>query len=346
MTLFSRTTRTHRIIGLAVGLGCTAFLTKATAAPRVPQGGAPPVVQQAVGFYDAERRRVMLVGGADSLRSTDRHRTWSWTGARWELETAQGPSSRSNAAAAFDPARHVAIISGGMRKTQNDSAYEVINDSWERADAGWRPFVRREAEPRDHHAMVYDERRRAILMFGGMLANRSAPWPTETWALQPSGWERLPLEGPSARARTAMVYDSWRQQVVLFGGVGASPARGAPQPFHGDTWLLDNVGWRRAADQGPRGRYAHGMVFDERLGVVLMYGGAAAHRDAPLSDMWQWDGTRWTEVALDGATPGHRYQPIMIYDRARARTVLFGGLQDSRGDTWEWDGRSWSEIRP
>ena len=68
------------------------------------------------------------------------------------------------------------------------------------------------------------------------------------------------------------------------------------------------------------------MAYDERAGIVLLYGGAAAHRDAPLSDMWQWDGARWTEIPLTGATPGHRYQPVMVYDRARDRTVLVGGL--------------------
>ena len=85
------------------------------------------------------------------------------------------------------------------------------------------------------------------------------------------------------------------------------------------------------------------MVFDERAGVVLLYSGAAAHRDAPLSDMWQWDGARWSEVPLEGPTPGYRYQPVMVYDRARGRTVLYGGI-GGPGDTWEWDGQRWRQL--
>jgi hypothetical protein len=85
------------------------------------------------------------------------------------------------------------------------------------------------------------------------------------------------------------------------------------------------------------------MAYDERAGVVLLYSGAAAHRDAPLSDMWRWDGVRWTEVPLTGATPGHRYQPIMVYDRARAKTVLCGGI-GGPNDTWEWDGQRWARV--
>lgn len=88
------------------------------------------------------------------------------------------------------------------------------------------------------------------------------------------------------------------------------------------------------------------MVFDERAGVALLYSGAARHRGAPLTDMWQWDGVRWTEIRLTGPTPGFRYQPVMVYDRARGRTVLYGGLQGSTDDTWEWDGRHWQEVKP
>ena len=126
---------------------------------------------------------------------------------------------------------------------------------------------------------------------------------------------------------------------MLFGGVSAPPGPNQPQTFFSDTWLWDGKSWQKAADGGPRGRYAHGMVFDERAGVVLLYSGSAAHSDAPLSDMWQWDGSRWTEIRLEGPTPGHRYQPVMVYDRARDRTVLYGGIGGTN-DTWEWDGRA------
>ena len=76
-------------------------------------------------------------------------------------------------------------------------------------------------------------------------------------------------------------------------------------------------------------------------------GGAAAHRGAPLSDLWQWDGTRWTEIRPAGTGPGHRYQPVMVYDRRRDRTVLYGGIGSSSAsssDTWEWDGAVWRAM--
>jgi hypothetical protein len=33
----------------------------------------------------------------------------------------------------------------------------------------------------------------------------------------------------------------------------------------------------------------------------------------------------------------------MVYDTARNRTVLYGGMA-SAGDTWAWDGQRWRAI--
>ena len=300
----------------------------------------PLAADHAVGYYDPTLRRVVLAGGPGEARSSNRDGIWSWSGTRWESVTPAGPPSRVNAAAAYDASRQKAVIAGGSHKIGATATRQVIGDAWEGDAAGWRPTAG--IPPRDHHALVDDERGN-VLLFGGIPENRSDRWPTDTWRLETGGWRQVATEGPSGRARTALVYDSRRRQVVLFGGVGEEPAPRAPQPFYGDTWIWEGERWRKAAGEGPPGRYAHGMVFDERAGVVLLYSGSAAHRDAPLSDMWQWDGTRWTEIALTGATPGHRYQPVMVYDKARDRTVLYGGRAGSH-DTWEWDGTRWHEI--
>lgn len=313
---------------------------------RAARATTGPGAERGVGFYDPTRQRVVLVGGSGQAKFAARDRVWSWTGTRWEPVTDSGPSARGNANAAYDTHRQVAVVSGGMTRSANDSSFEVVGDTWEGNQAAWRRIIGTDIAPRDHHAMVYDEGRSAVLLFGGMLGDRSAPWPTDTWELGKDGWTRIATAGPAGRGRSALAYDTVRRQIVLFGGVGASPAPGEPQPFFGDTWVRDDKGWRMVAEDGPPGRYAHGMVFDERAGVVLLYGGSAAHRNAPLSDMWQWDGTRWTEIRLSGPTPGHRYQPVMVYDQARGRTVLYGGLQGSADDTWEWNGRQWREIRP
>ena len=303
---------------------------------------AAPGADYSMAYYDAGLGRVVLLGGLRSAKGDDRDRVWSWSGSRWELVTDSGPRNRVNSSAAYDERRRTAVVAGGSRRRAGDSAWIVVADTWEGGVAGWQQRPGPDLVPRDHNALVYDPSRGAVVMYGGIPETRSAPWPNDTWELTAGGWTQVATDGPAGRGRTAMAADTKRGQLVLFGGVGAPDATNN-QPFFGDTWVWQSGRWQRAADSGPRGRYAHAMVFDERAGVVLLYGGAAAHRNAPLTDMWQWDGARWTEIRLTGPTPGYRYQPVMVYDRARGKTVLYGGVSGGRDDTWEWDGARWEQ---
>lgn len=338
---------------VAVALMCAAGQLAARSALAQPATQASsaksslPLVSRAVGYYDEELERVVLIGRSGQPRPGERFKVWSWTGKTWELMTEAGPRVRGNAGGAYDAARRLGVVTGGAARTANDSAYEVIAET-EITDArGWRKLSGTEVTARDHQSMTFDRQRNTLVLFGGIGGDRATPWPADTWELNANGWMRVATEGPSGRGRTAMVYDATRRQVVLFGGVGAEPARGEPQPFFGDTWVWENQHWRRVADHGPKARYAHGMAYDQRAGVVLMYGGAGAFRGtANFADMWKWDGARWTEIVLTGPTPGHRYQPVMVYDRKRGRTVLYGGLDGKDDATWEWDSTQWLRITP
>ena len=79
---------------------------------------------------------------------------------------------------------------------------------------------------------------------------------------------------------------------MLFSGASAPSATG-DQTFLGDTWIREGSAWRKAAETGPRGRYAHGMVYDRARARTVLYGGAPDGND----DTWEWDGTRCTRVA-------------------------------------------------
>ncbi|MGE3171795.1 MAG: hypothetical protein AB7O97_04165 [Planctomycetota bacterium] len=76
---------------------------------------------------------------------------------------------------------------------------------------------------------------------------------------------------------------------------------------------------------------------------MLLFGGSTSVPQ-PV-DTWEWDGAAWLQVATLG--PPARYLHAMVFDVARQRTVLFGGLAPGAGplqDTWEWDGGSWSQV--
>lgn len=329
-------------VTVAAILGVGVVLTVNRVHQQAPASSAhSPRTDHAVGYYDPSLERVVVVGAPGDPREGDRDAVWSWDGVRWEPVPAAGPPGRVNAAAAYDARSRFAVVTGGARKRADDR-WAVVADTWVSSGATWRPIG--DIPARDHHSMSEDAEGR-VLLFGGIPADRGGAWPADTWRLEGARWTRVAADGPSGRGRAALVFDRARGQVVLFGGASASSGPTDPQKFLSDTWLWNGHAWRQAAEGGPAGRYAHGMVYDERREVVLLYSGAAAHRDAPLSDMWQWDGTRWTEIRLTGATPGHRYQPVMVYDRKRDRTVLYGGM-GSDSATWEWDGGRWSAVAP
>ena len=88
---------------------------------------------------------------------------------------------------------------------------------------------------------------------------------------------------------------------------------------------------------------AHGLAYDSRRGLTMLYGGDPGRDSAAL---WGWDGARWH--LLSEAGPGMRRHIKLAYDESRDRLVLYGGFDASnngpRSDTWEWDGERWARV--
>jgi hypothetical protein len=177
------------------------------------------------------------------------------------------------------------------------------------------------------------------VMFGGlaypnMLANG------ETWEWDGHYWTQMADVGPRVRASHSMVFDTERNQTVLFGG-------NSPEGTNNDTWAWDGVNWTQLADSGPTVRTRQAMAYDSSRSRTVLFGGLAFGelRNTALADTWEWDGSNWTQLEING--PGARFDAAMAYDSVRGRAVLFGGADDAGvalGDTWEWDGSLWSRI--
>ena len=59
----------------------------------------------------------------------------------------------------------------------------------------------------------------------------------------------------------------------------------------------------------------------------------------PLADTWEWNGAGWTQIQAVTSLVA-RWGHSVVYDFARARTLLFGGMQvgfTTLADTWEYD---------
>jgi hypothetical protein len=143
-----------------------------------------------------------------------------------------------------------------------------------------------------------------------------------------------------------MVFDTRRRKVVLFSGAADFGRKG--QPAFTDTWEWDGRNRQLVSSTGPTGRILFVMSYDSRRGKVVVFGGNSAYappfESGLLGDTWEWDGRRWSQ--LDVAVPAKRDHHVMVFDRARQRTILYGGVVDGQlvGDTWHFDGIQWAKI--
>ncbi len=103
---------------------------------------------------------------------------------------------------------------------------------------------------------------------------------------------------------------------------------------------------------GPRQRWYHPMAYDTDRDVAVIFGGAS--RGVWHGDLWEWDGTTWTEQVPQGSQlwPPKVLQSRLVYDRVNKRMILFGGSLENRSGfmtgTWAWSpaSKTWSILHP
>ncbi len=210
------------------------------------------------------------------------------------------------------------------------------------AQAQWQPAI---ASTQPHAVaspgLCWDGTRQAVLLFGG--DSSSIGVEDGLWSWDGTGWTELqPATRPSARTMCGMVWDSVRQRVVLFGGYGPSNL--------GDTWEWDGTTWQqRFPSHAPSPRGAVYMAYDSARARTVLFGGGLGGVGMPtFNDTWEWDGTDWTQ-RFPATSPIAARSGNMVFDSARSRCVLFGGLTTAYvklNATYEWDGFDWTPLLP
>jgi len=92
----------------------------------------------------------------------------------------------------------------------------------------------------------------------------------------------------------------------------------------------------------PPAGHSGAMAYDAARKKVVMFGGSTA----PGNATWEWDGATgsWElRQQMTGARPSRRYGHALVYDAARGKVVMVGGIDESGGsnaEVWEWDGNT------
>jgi hypothetical protein len=201
--------------------------------------------------------------------------------------------------------------------------------------------------PRSRHCLVYDCDTQATILFGGILWEKGGILRADTWELREGQWSPIECpQGPAARHRGAMAYDSVHRNSVLFGGQDTGGN------FLKDTWTYAEGHWQkwRGGWWAPRplARCGHCLAFDETTARVVLFGGIGRF-DRSLGDTWLFDGNSWQPLA--GPAPPARRYAAFAYDPLLRGCVLHGGAEDDHGhrtfgDTWLFTENAWKWLGP
>ncbi len=257
----------------------------------------------------------------------------------WKRINKYGPESRSGHAMVYDVTNKLALLYGGGAASGGE-----LNDFWKWDGLNWTQI---DCYPspgdRSDHAMAYDSNRKATVFFGGWRSGWGNPYMDDTWEWNGRIWKEIHKKGPSGREKHAMIYDSKRKRIVLFGGYDGNNRLS-------DTWTYTASGWKKAAESspdGPPGLLLHSMAYDAKRDQIVLFGGYS--NSGYNGDTWLWNGTKWTKSAAKGPSP--RSGAFMCNDAKAGIILLFGGDSGAwpnytyHKDTWIWNGSNWTQLK-
>ncbi|MEM9194631.1 MAG: DUF4215 domain-containing protein, partial [Myxococcota bacterium] len=326
--------------------------------------------------FDVARQRLVVFGGLDAMGVTLGD-TWEQVDGRWTLQTLPtAPSARRDMAFAYDPETGGVAITGGF------DGLQAIGDAWLYDGTRWTRRADPPYAPRWGHSLVFDARRRRLIMHGGQ--DGTGPL-LDTWAYAGGTWSELSRSGPENIV--SMAYDVRRDRTVAV--AGRTSVERAVWEFDGATWV--DV----TPTDGPSQRRGTSIAYDPMRERVVLIGGGSGMPGRALNDIWEYDGASWTRGIivnrpgerlgiqliswprpvplwlLGGFDPGPPRQDLAeqwrlepngvwlnepaggtatvfpsvnaaYYDPLRSRVVAVGG--DTRVRLLEFDGRTWRAI--
>jgi hypothetical protein len=97
--------------------------------------------------------------------------------------------------------------------------------------------------------------------------------------------------------------------------------------------------WVHRTDVGsPGARGGAAMAYDTDRHVTVLFGGdvSGSAADTWFNDTWEYDGTQWTQITIDGPVPPRRSNHAMCYNPVLYQVMMTGGenVGGYLGDSW------------
>ncbi len=143
---------------------------------------------------------------------------------------------------------------------------------------------------------------------------------------------------PEPRWGHTLVYNQSNQTILLFGGADKKGG----QSYKGDTWIFSDNSWERLAIDGPDPRGFAAATFHQERQTIILHGGRG-NGNKTFSDLWEWNGIRWTQIDTSSVYPADHHQ--MVYLKKEHKLMAYGGWIGSgvTDEMWFWDGQ-WKKL--
>jgi len=237
--------------------------------------------------YNSQSDRVIVFLGAGGvqMKSISRTLAYDYNSDTWtDMNPAEAPFGILGARMVYDSESDKVILFGGL-STENFRtelsdiwAYDYESNTWTNMQPTGTPPA-----GENYFAMSYDAR-----------ADRVIAWRCEpnkpqckigAYDYNSNTWEqREPETSPASRVYNAMVYDPKTGLNILFGGQGYTG-------ITNETWGYDYASnsWTLIqAINPPDPRSWHAMTYDEKAGLILMFGGGK-NKTKFTDETWAYD---------------------------------------------------------
>ena len=232
----------------------------------------------------------------------------------------------------------------------------------------WRPLKPSVLPPpRFEGAMVYDEARDELVLFGGAVYTNGSYRPlNDTWVYKNQLWvKKTPTTSPQPRYGAGMVYDPPTKLVYLYGGTNSNSGF---QQFN-DLWKWDGANWTRLLTWTPKGTNPTGPWDSGRISYnpsrkrpVVFSGNNMARCSSPVYSNQTWalvpgstgNPAKWVNLGASlSVLPPRRINAAMTTLGRLSSVVIHGGTYVTGcsapnhfdySDTWILGSKAWKRI--
>ncbi len=208
---------------------------------------------------------------------------WAFDGANWSVIPSDDIGTRDHHTMIYADNLDAFVLYGGVK---TDRSYDTT--TWLLRKGKFESLDIPGPGVRYHSAMVYDKRRKKVVLYGG------GDHPEEHWEFDGKKWDKIERHvNPGVRYNANLVYDEQQKLIILHGG---RKFFNSPENFNTQvTWSWDGKEWKKITEADI---FPIGMAYHPGRKSVIAYGFTAGDPNAERNiALWELKNNSWKKIA-------------------------------------------------